>query len=153
MRGVYTAEIEIASVSTAQTVLFIGAPGDTVVEILSAAITNMDNDTAEQLESGLFYVSDTTNVVGTSVTPEKHETGDTNSTILASGNLTTEPSGYNTKGIDRQGYNNLAGYRYDPIPEEKPVLSPGQHVGLRMLTAPSTGFKAVASIVFREIGG
>ena len=57
MRGVYTAEYEIAALSQAKTVLLMEVPSDMVIEILSAAITNMDRDTAEQLEAGLFPVT------------------------------------------------------------------------------------------------
>ena len=153
MRGVYTAEIEIAALSAAKTVVLLEVPADMVIEILSASIANMDRDTAEQLEAGLFYVATKGTPAGTSITPEKHETGDAASTVTALGDLSAEPTTYNTKAADRQGFNNLAGYRYDPIPEEKPVVSPSGLIGLRLLAAPSTGFKAACQIVYREIGG
>lgn len=153
MRGVYTAEIEISSLSAAKTVLLLEVPSDMVIEILSTSITDMDRDTAEQLEAGLFTVDTKGTPAGTSVTPEKHESGDAASTVTVLGNLTTEPTTYNSKAIDRQGFNNLAGYRYDPIPEEKPVVSPSGLIGLKLLAAPATAFKAACQIVFREIGG
>jgi hypothetical protein len=45
----------------------------------------------------------------------------------------------------------LAGYYYDPLPEERPIIAPGATVGLRLTTAP-TSFNATARIVWREIG-
>ena len=153
MRGVYTAEIEIASLAAAKTVLLLEVPADQVVEILSASIANMDRDTAEQLEAGVFTVATKGTPAGTSVTPEKHETGDAASSVTALGDLTTEPSACNAKAVDRQVFNNLAGYRYDPIPEEKPIVSPSGLVGLRLLAAPAVAFKAACQVVFREIGG
>ncbi|GEM_PF-7101393 len=152
MRGVYTAEIEIASVSAAKTLLLLEAPADGVLEILSANVTNMNNDSNEQLEAGLFEVTTKGTPAGTSVTPTKHEPGDQASSATATGDLTAEPSAYDTKAIDRQGFSNLAGYRYDPIPEERPVVKPGGLVGLRLLAAPATAAKMTAQIVYRQIG-
>jgi hypothetical protein len=159
MRGVYTAEIEIAALNptAGDGLLTLEVPADMVIEILSASITNMDIDTAEQLEGGLFGITTKGSLAGTSITPEKHETGDAASTVTALGagnaGMTTEPDAWNSKAYDRQGFNNLAGYRYDPIPEERPVISPSKLVGLRLLAAPSGAFKAAVQIVFREIGG
>lgn len=152
MRGVHTAEIEISSVSAAKTLLLLKAATTHVIEILAANITNMDNDSNEQLEAGLFEVTTEGSPAGTSVTPEKHEPGDQASAATATGNLTTEPTAYSAKGKDRQGFSNLAGYRYDPIPEERPMIKPGGLVGLRLLSAPASGFKCVAQIVYREAG-
>jgi len=153
MRGVYTAEIEIASLSAAKTAILLECPSDSVLEIISGSITNMDTDSNEQLEAGLFTVTTKGSPAGTSITPEKHETGDAASGVTATGDLTTEPTTYNSKGVDRQGFSNLAGYRYDPLPEEKPIVSPSGLIGLRLLAAPSAGFKAACQIVYREIGG
>jgi hypothetical protein len=152
MIGVYTAEIEIASLSAAKTVMLLELPADIVVEILSAHITNMDNDSNEQLEAGLFEVTTIGSPTGTAVTPEPHE-GVLAAGTTATGDLSAEPTAYNGKGYDRQGFSNLAGYRYDPIPEERAILSPSADVGLRLLSAPATAFKAACQIVFREIGG
>lgn len=152
MRGVYTAEIQISSVSAAKTLMLLEAASTHVIEILAANITNMDNDSNEQLEFGLFTVTTKGSPTGTSVTPEKHEPGDQAASSTATGNLTAEPTAYNSKAVDRQGASNLAGYRFDPIPEERPLVKPSGLIGLRILSAPAAGFKAVAQITFRELG-
>lgn len=152
MRGVYTAEIEIASVSAGKTIILIEAPSTKTIEILSTSITNMDNDVSEQLEAGLFRVTTEGSPSGTSITPTKHEVGDSASGITATGDLSAEPTTYDSTAIDRQGFNNLGGYFYDPIPEEKPTIPPGGLLGLRLLSAPDTAFKCAAKITFREIG-
>lgn len=152
MRGVYTAEIEISSLSAAKTVVLLECPSDSVLEILACSITNMDTDTNEQLEAGLFTVTTKGSPAGTSITPEKHEASDAASAATATGDLSAEPTAYNTKAIDRQGFSNLAGYRYDPLPEERPTVAPSGLVGLKLLANPSSGFKAACQIVYREIG-
>jgi len=149
----YTAEIEIASLSAAKTVLLLELPADMCVIITSAHILNADTDTNEQLNAGLFRVSTKGTPAGTSVTPEKKSVGDVASGLTVLGNLTTEPTTYASKGLDRQGSSNLAGYRYDPLPEERDEISPSALVGLRLLDAPSAGFKATCQIVFMEVGG
>lgn len=159
MRGVYTAEIEIAALNptAGDGLLTLEVPADMVIEILSVSVTNMNNNTAEQLEAGLFEITTKGSLAGSAITPTKHETGDVASTVTALGagdaGMGTEPGAWASKAYDRQGFNNLAGYRYDPIPEERPIVSPSKLIGLRLLAAPSGAFKAVAQIVFREIGG
>lgn len=153
MRGVYTAEAVIASLAAAKTVLLLEVPSDMVIEILAAHITNMDTDSNEQLEAGIFPVTTKGSPAGTSVTPQLHEVGDVASTVTALADLSAEPTTYPGVGIDRQGFSNLAGYRFDPLPEERPIVSPSKLIGLRLLGNPLSGFKASCQITYREIGG
>lgn len=151
MRGVYTAQIDITGLSTAKTLLHLQAPSTGILEILSVNVTNLNTETSEQLEVGLYHVTTVGSPAGTSVTPEKHEKLDAAAAATVLGNLSGEPSAYASKPIDKQGVNNLSGYRYDPLPEERPVVPPSGAIGLRMLTAPSS-FNASVQVVFREIG-
>lgn len=151
MRGVYTASIEITGISANKTLLYITSHSTAVIEILSCQVSNLSNETNEQLSIGLFHVTTAGSPAGTSVTPEKHEKLDANAVATVLGNLTDEPTTYATNPIDKQGISSLGGYRYDPIPEERPIVPPSGAIGLRMLVSP-TSFNLVASIVFREIG-
>lgn len=152
MRGVYTANIVISSLSTAKTLMLIQAPSTAVLEILSVNVSNATADSADQLQVGLFRVTTYGSPSGTSVTPEKHENLDSSSAATVNGNLTVEPSAYSTNPYDRQGVSNIGGYFYTPTPEERPVVAPSGAIGLRLLTSPSSAFDAVAQIVYREIG-
>ena len=151
MRGVYTANITITGLSTAKTLLLLTAPSTAVLEILSVRLTNLANETNEQWSVGLFHVTTVGSPSGTSVTPEKHEKLDAASTTTATGNLSSEPTTYATNPIDKDGPASLSGYRYDPLPEERPICPPSGAIGLRMLAAP-TSVDVSAQIVFREIG-
>lgn len=151
MRGVYTAQIDITGLSTAKTLLHLQAPATGILEILSVNVTNLNTETSEQLEVGLYHVTTVGTPAGTSVTPEKHEKLDAAAAATVLGNLSDEPTAYAAKPIDKQGVNNLSGYRYDPLPEERPVVPPSGAIGLRMLTAPNS-FNASVQIVYREIG-
>jgi len=151
MRGVYTASIDISGLASAKTLLLIQAAATCVIEILSVHVTNLSNETNEQLPVGLFHVTTIGSPTGTSVTPEKHEKLDAASVATATGNLTGEPTAYAANPIDKQGIASLSGYHYDPIPEERPIVPPSGAIGLRLLAAPSA-LDATAAIVYREIG-
>jgi hypothetical protein len=151
MRGVYTASIDISSFASAKTLMLIRTPSTAVIELLNVHVTNLDVEVSEQLSIGLFRVSTIGSPTGTAITPEKHETGDAASAATVTGNLTVEPTSYATVPIDKQGTNNLAGYHYDPIPEERPIIPPSSGIGVRMLVAP-TAFNCSIKVTFREIG-
>lgn len=151
MRGVYTAYYDISSISSNKTLMLIQAPSSAVIEILSAHVTNLDIETSEQLSIGLFRVGTLGSPSGTSVTPEKSEAGSSAAAATVTANLSVEPTSYSSTPIDKQGCNNLAGYHYNPIPEERPIIAPSGAFGLRLLVSPSA-FNCSVMITFREIG-
>lgn len=153
MRGCYTAHLDISGLSTSKTVMLIECTSSTICEILSTSITNRSLDTNEQLEAGLFRVTTKGSPAGTTANVQKHEVGDANNPLTIIANLTTEPTTYDTAPLDKNGFSNLAGYRYDPIPEERPIVSPSGLVGLRLTAAPAAAFDATIQITFRVIGG
>jgi hypothetical protein len=151
MRGVYTAQIDITGLSSAKTLMLIQAPSTGVIEIISCSVSNVNSETSEMLNIGVYHVTTVGSPAGTSVTPEKHEKLDASSSATVTGNLSGEPTAYASKPLDKQGINNLSGYRYDPLPEERPIVPPSGAIGLRAIDAP-TSFNASVQIVFREIG-
>lgn len=144
--------MEISGLAAAKTVMLLQAPSTGVLEILSAKITNVNSEVSEQLKVGFYNVTTYGTPAGTSVTPEKHENLDAASSATCLANLSGEPTAYASKPVDEQGVNNLSGYYYDPIPEERPIIGPSRAAGLRVLNAPSTPFDCNVQIVFREIG-
>lgn len=152
MRGVYVAQIDIATLSTSKTILYGDIPSSIVVEILSANLTNLDQNTVEQLIVSLQRVTTKGSPTGTSVTATKSEVGSAASGVTWLGNLTAEPTTYDAATIDRQGANNLGGYYYDPLPECRQIIAPGTAFGLRLIDTPANIFRCMAQIVYREIG-
>jgi len=152
MRGVYTANYTITSLNAAKSLMTLLAPSTACLEILNANITNLDSEVSEQLSVGLFNITTYGSPAGTSVTPEKHENLDAASTTTVLANLSGEPTAYAANPIDKQGINNLSGYRYDPMPEERPIVGPSRGIGLRLLVTPSGVFNCSVQIVYREIG-
>lgn len=153
MRGVYEAVIKISGLNAAKTLVYISAPADKVVEILEAEVTNLSQETNEQLEACLQRVSTLGTPTATTLTPSKKESGDQAAGSTVKGNVTaSEPTYSSNSEMGYQGFASLSGYAFKPTPEERPII-PGQGtVGLRLITAPATAFDAICRVTFREIG-
>jgi hypothetical protein len=152
MRGVYTAKVKVVGLNAAKTLIYLTAPADKVLEIISAAVTNASNETNEQLECCLQRIGTLGTPTATTLTPSKAEPGDQASGSTAKGNVTAgEPTYTADTEWGYEGAPSLGGWRYDPVPEEREVINGGGSVGLRVLAAP-LAFDAVASITYREIG-
>lgn len=155
MKGVYTATIEITGVTTAQTLLYLKAPADIAVEVLSATVTNGDNDTAEQIVCELKAVSGVTAAtMASAITPTPTEgvvDGGQVASSTVSGNASAEPHYYELTHYDKQGVNNLGGYEFVGMPEERIVLKGQTEIGLRT-TETIASTMLIAQIRFREIG-
>lgn len=153
MRGVYTAVVGVSSLSATKTLIYITAGSAIVVEIISAWITNKTNETNEQLEACLRRVSSLGTPTATTLTPSKQEAGDQSAASTVKGNVTaSEPTYSSNTDMGYEGFSSLGGYRYDPMPEERPIIAPSATVGLVMVTSSFTAFDCEAGIVFREIG-
>ena len=153
MRGVYVARIDISALAASKTLLYGDVGSSIALEILSANVTNLDQNTAEQLIVQIQRVTTKGSPTGTTVTPVKSEVGSGTSGTSWLGNLTADPTTFETAGIiDMQGINNLGGYYYDPLPECRPIIAPGIAFGLRLIDTPANSFRCVAQIIYREIG-
>ena len=158
MRGVYTASYEISGVAAAKTLLYLTAPSNAVVEIFSAKVTQRGVTTPEQLDIGLAKISTLGSPTATTLTPKKTEDGSASSGCTVKGNVTASEPTYEVDGssiplyLDHQDPNNLGGYYFDPLPEERPTVAPSATVGIKLLTNPSNTYTLVVSITFREIG-
>jgi hypothetical protein len=152
MRGVYSASIKISALAAAKTLMHITAPASEVVEILSVEITNLSNETNEQLEATLQHITTLGTPTDTDLTPSKHELGDQASGSSVAGNVTaSEPTYTANTEIGYAGFSSLSGYRYDPLPEERPTVANSASMGLRMLSTP-TSLDVIVKMTYREIG-
>ena len=154
MRGVYKAAIEVNGVTTAKTLVYLTAPSNEVLEILSARITGTNEDTAEQIYAELNRIATLGTPTGTSVTPKPTEEGGSASGATSAGNVTASEPTYDGSGdaIMRQGANKLAGWEYVPLPEERAIIKGGDSVGLRLLDDIANSTDLMAEITYREIG-
>lgn len=154
MRGVYALNYEIAGFTTAKSLAMVTAAATHVLELLEVHVTNSNNAITAQLGVALQRISSIGSAAGTNlktsnVVPD--DVGDQATAVTtAIGNLTVEPTTYSTV-LDQQGVNNLAGYHYVPLPEDRPTVPPGGTIGLRMLSNLSSTTLEV-QMIWREIG-
>lgn len=156
MRGVYRAVDTVSSVTTAKTLIYITAPADAVLEILSARITCQDEDTSEQIMAELNRISSLGTPTATTITPKPTEEGSAATGATCKSNVTASEPTYDDESdaIASGGANKLgAGWEYVPLPEERAYISPSDNVGLRLIDNIANNCDLTAEIVFREIGG
>lgn len=155
MRGVYRASIVITGVTTAKTLLYITTPSSAVIEILSAKVTNTNEDTSEQVVAELNRISSLGTPTATTVTPKPTEEGSGASGVTCKGNVTGSEPTYDAAAdsICNNGANKLGnGWEYTPLPEERTVIKPSDSVGLKLVDAIANSCTLVAEILYREIG-
>lgn len=154
MKGVYTVRQQISSLSIAKTVLLGTLPAGTLIELLEAYLTNANQSTIEQLDIGIFLVTTLGSAAGSSITAanvQKTEPGSPNTVLTWLSDLTVEPTTYNANPYHVDAIVNVAGYRYEPMPEARRYIGSGASFGLRLLAAPTNAFKAECMITYREI--
>ena len=111
MRGVYEASYKITSLSAAKTLMYITAPADACIEILSIEITNTSNETNEQCEATFQKVNSLGTPTATSVTPTPTEAGDQAASATVAANVTaSEPTYVSGVEFGRKGFPSLGGY-------------------------------------------
>jgi hypothetical protein len=152
VRGVYSAHIAISGLAAAKTLMYITAPANKVVEILSASITNDSNETNEQCFAGFQRISSLGTPTATTLTPGQSEAGDQAAGSTVKGNVTaSEPTYAADTEIGKEGFSSLGGWYFDPTPEERPIIGGAASLGLRLFNSP-TAFDAMVRITFRELG-
>ena len=153
IRGVYEASLLCSAVTTDRTLLYLTAPSGKTVEVLSAAITDASNTTNAQIEGVIQKITTLGSPTGTSITPTKTEQGDQASGSTVVGNITGSEPSY-TAGVlqGHEGFSNLGGWYYSPIPEERMYIAGGDSWGIRILDTVPSSTDFVVRIRYREIG-
>jgi hypothetical protein len=154
MRGVYRTNVQATGLTAGRTVIYITAPANRVVEILSASVTPIGtNVTNQNLECAFQRITTLGTPTGTTLTPNPTEPNDQAAASTCVGNVTaSEPTYTANTQHGRQGFASLGGWQHAPVPEERMVIPAGATVGLRLLTATFTSQDIDGEVVFREIG-
>lgn len=149
----YELSINCGAVTAAQTLLYVTAHTNRSVRILGARIGAGTNATNQQLEATLQRIGTLGTPTGTDVTPAKHDTTDAAFAGTAKGDITaSEPTYSADTQLGRSGFASLAGWQYQPYPEDAPIIKGGDSIGLRLLTASPTSLELTAAITVEEIG-
>jgi hypothetical protein len=144
---IYTARMIRTSVSTARTLVELTAHTNRAIIILEAWISNVDSETAEQLEASIVRKSAAG--TGTSFTPLAHSAADAAFGGTCRVNCTAE--GTVTDELVAEGFHNSGGWLWVPVPESRIIVAGAGIIGLRFPTAP-TAQTFSAGIRFAEIG-
>jgi hypothetical protein len=150
MRGVYTAATKIAGLNAAKTMMYITAPSTKAVEIIGFTCTDESNATNFQMEVAIANITTLGTPTATAITPTPHESGDQAAASTVKANVTASEPTYGTT-ITQEGAAVILGYRHEPAPEERLIVTPGTSIGFRMITTP-TAFDCDVRLTFREIG-
>ncbi|MEK6862470.1 MAG: hypothetical protein AABY07_11010 [Nanoarchaeota archaeon] len=151
--------MRINNVAAAKTLLYITAATNNMVEILSAKITNEDNETNEQILCTIQKITTLGTPTATTLTGAKHEKGSATMSSTVKGNVTAAEPTYGAiaqdadivDAFDTQGTSSLGGWFHSPIPEERVYVSGGDSYGLRLVNAPAVAIDLAISFTFREI--
>jgi len=156
MRGIYTASAKAPGITAAGTLGYITAPANKVVEIIAVTVTNESNATNYQMEVAITPITTLGSPSNyTAATPAKHEAGDqaAGTTVnIASSNSRTEPTTYGSPTQIQEGATSLIGFRYEPQPDERPVMTNSANWGIRLITTPGASTDFDVRVTFREIG-
>ena len=154
MSNIYTVQEKCTGLTAARTLLFIDAPSDGIVRILSASITNPLNETNEQLEACLQRITTLGTPTATTLTPAKHEEDSPAFSGVVKGNVSaSEPTYTANTEMGYEGFGSLTGWFFRPTPLEIVCCAPSSDIGLRLLTTSFTSVDLIASMTFEKIGG
>lgn len=152
MQGVYTFSANMTGINASKTLLLLEGSANGVMEILSAKVTQTNITAAEQLECQIGRVTTLGSPVGTATSPEPTEGQSAANPFTCLTNLTVEPTTYATPWVDRNGWANVAGYFYDPLPEERKIIPVAGNVGLKLLSSPSNTYNFDVTMTVRFLG-
>lgn len=152
MQGVYTFQAQITSVTAAKTLLYIAPSATQAMEILSAKVTQTNVTAAEQLECMISRITSIGTPTATAVTATLTEPTTAAFGGTAKANVTASEPTYGGVQLDQNGWPNVSGYFYDPLPEERVTIAPGAYVGLKLLSTPSNTYTLDVTMTVRCLG-
>jgi hypothetical protein len=155
MKGVYTATIKCAGITTAKTLLILENTASKILEVLYGSVTEESTNINQQNVCALHRITTLGTPTGTTVTPAPQERGDQASTITVLGNITASEPTYGADGINeygREGFSFLNGWVFAPLPEGRLYMEPSGNYGLRLRLAPGSTLDIDVTLQYREIG-
>jgi hypothetical protein len=132
--------------------MYITVPSTCVAELFGVNVTQSSVVSAEQLDIGIQKVSSLGTPTATSVTPRPTEGISGASTCTVKANVTGSEPTYSGEVFGRQGVANVAGYFFDPLPEQRPILGVSTTYGVRLFSTPGSSYTIDVEISWREIG-
>lgn len=153
MSRMYSAVFEEVAVTAAQDLFEIVAPSDAIVWIHSVSITQSSDagDAQSEMLNLLYHRGSTSGSGGSAVTPTPLNVGDSAFGGTAEANNTSQ-STEGTK-LRAECFNVLAGYIWQPTPEERICLSPSGRLIIELQTTPADSLTMSGTVILEEVGG
>lgn len=156
----YSGSFEAVAVSAAQDLFELVAPADSAIIIHSIRI-GQSSDYGDAAAEGLSISlvrgegSVTTGSGGSTPTPAPLESGfaasgatleanNTTKMVVGAGTLTT---------LQNDAFNAQVGWLYQPVPEERIIISPDDRMTVELVGAPNDALTMSGTIVWEEVGG
>ena len=149
----YSVTFEEVAVTAAQDLFEIVAASDSVVVIHSVSVSQSSDagDAASEMLNLLYHRGSTSGSSGTTPTPAPLNLGDAAFGGTTEVNNTTQ--GTPGTKLRAECWNVLAGYIWQPTPEERIYISPSGRVIIELQTAPSDSLTMSGTIIIEELGG
>jgi hypothetical protein len=148
----YTIAIGGEAQTTADTLIEIAAPADSVVMLERAYISQSSFDTSENLACKIQRI--TTTGTGTAHTARPMQAGDSAFGGTIKTNMSAEPTYTADKEIIEQGFNVLSGFLWTPANDDEVIaISPSALLGIMLDVAPSASMNFHYGCTIRETGG
>ena len=156
MGNIYVATFAAVAVTAAQDVFEITAPSNSRVAIREIRIgqySDAGDSQAEMLSVTVIRGHSTSGSGGTSPTPVPimGHAGVAASTTSVEANNTTIASSGTPVTLCADSFNVMAGWRYYPVPDERPIITNSGILVVR-ITAPADSLTLSGTIVFEEVG-
>lgn len=147
----YSGTAQHAALTAAANVLVLTPAENYKVQVLSASLTNENNETNEQLQAALYEASAAGTGSATAVTIVPQAIGDATSstTTLEHTYATTEPT-LASNPLIFEGFASVAGWNYTPSFDEAIIVPYGKILVLRVNTTSFTSIDLRARITWRE---
>lgn len=149
----YSAVFDGVAVTAVQDFFRVSAPSDAIVVIHSVSISQGSDagDAESEMLRMIMHRGSTDGGGGSTPTPSPLNSGDAAFGGTVGANNTTQ----STDGavLRAESFNVLAGYLWQPTPEERPVVSPSGRFVVALETAPTDSLTMSGTIIFEEVGG
>ncbi len=138
--------------ATTETGVSLATPNDLVMKLRAVRVGQQTHETAEQYLLEVMRASDA-GAGGGTPTPEKHDEGDTVSTVTVQAGPSTEPTYTGVPLLSRE-WNSTLGMEKVWTEKDAPIVSPSSFIGGRVTAlAGAVTFTMVMEFDFEEIGG
>lgn len=150
---IYEVPFNNISVSLVQDLFSIQSTANMSFRVLEVILGQVSVTTIENLRltfkrfSGAYTIGS----AGSSLTPAKHNFGDSAAVATARSNDTTQTTGGTSVIIRADVFNQINGYQYLAIPDKEIIIPPSQAFVVSLDTAPAAARIMSGSVTFEEL--